>query len=108
MSSQQVIDPQILQQLQEEIQQKMNESLENADLHSVLEKYGLLEYRVLRIHWQCNLDPNQLKSDDGVDEQQSNALLAQTPTASIPEIVLVKKALCIPCPSTGSPLGCNC
>ncbi len=104
MSSQQVIDPEILQQLQEEIQQKMNESLENADLHSVLEKYGLLEYRVLRIHWQCNLDPNQLKSD----EQQANALLAETPTASIPEIVLVKKALCIPCPSTGSPLGCNC
>ncbi|MBN4006385.1 hypothetical protein [Nostoc sp. LPT] len=108
MSSQQVIDPQILQQLQEEIQQKMDQSLENADLHSVLEKYGLLEYRVLRIHWQCNLDPNQLKSDDAVDEEQPNALLAETSTASIPEIVLVKKALCIPCPSTGSPLGCYC
>ncbi|MEH1811750.1 MAG: hypothetical protein V7K26_10415 [Nostoc sp.] len=108
MSSQQVIDPQVLQQLQQEIQQKMNESLENADLHSVLEKYGLLEYRVLRIHWQCNLDPNQLKSDDAVDEQQPNTLLSGTPTASIPEIVLVKKALCIPCPSTGSPLGCYC
>lgn len=108
MSSEQVIDPQILQQLQEEIQQKMDQSLENADLHSVLEKYGLLEYRVLRIHWQCNLDPNQLKSDDAVDEQQPNALLAETARPSIPEIVLVKKALCIPCPSTGSPLGCNC
>ncbi|MEH2354911.1 hypothetical protein [Nostoc sp.] len=93
MSSQQVIDPQILQQLQEEIQQKMDQSLENADLHSVLEKYGLLEYRVLRIHWQCNLDPNQLKSDDAVDEQEPNALLAETARPSIPEIVLVKKAL---------------
>ncbi len=108
MSSQKVIDPQILQQLQEEIQQKMGESLENADLHSVLEKYGILEDRVLRIHWQCNLDPNQLQSDDAVDDQQTNSLLPATSRASIPEIVLVKKALCIPCPSTGSPLGCNC
>ncbi|MFN6483066.1 MULTISPECIES: hypothetical protein [unclassified Nostoc] len=108
MSSQPVIDPQILQQLQEEIQQKLGESLQNADLHSVLEKYGFLEDRVLRIHWQCNLDPNQLQSNDAVDEQEPNSLLPVTPKASIPEIVLVKKALCIPCPSTGSPLGCNC
>lgn len=96
MSSQPVIDPQILQQLQDEIQQKLGESLENADFYSVLEKYGILKDRVLRIRLQCNLDPNQLKSDDAVDEQQ------------LSEIVLLKRALCIPCPSTGSPLGCNC
>ena len=35
MSSQPVIDPQILQQLQDEIEQKLGESLQNADLHSV-------------------------------------------------------------------------
>ncbi|MEH2246737.1 hypothetical protein [Nostoc sp.] len=108
MSSQSVINPQILQQLQDEIQQKLGESLQNADLHSVLEKYGLLKDRVLRIHLQCNLDPNQLKSDDAVDEQQPNTLLPVTPRVPIPEIVLLKKALCIPCPSNGSPLGCNC
>ncbi|MEH2451930.1 hypothetical protein [Nostoc sp.] len=96
MSSQPVIDPQILQQLQDEIQQKLGESLENADFYSVLEKYGILKDRVLRIRLQCNLDPNQLKSDDAVDEQQ------------LSEIVLLKRALCIPCPSTGNPLGCNC
>ncbi|WP_392534523.1 hypothetical protein [Nostoc sp. C117] len=108
MSSQTVIDSETLEQLQNEIQQKLGESLQNADLHSLLEKYGILEDRVLRIHWQCNLDPNQLQSDDAVDEQQPNALLAANPKLPIPEIVLVKKSLCIPCPSTGSPLGCNC
>ncbi|MEH1922512.1 hypothetical protein [Nostoc sp.] len=64
MSSQPVIDPQILQQLQQEIQQKLSESLQKADLHSVLEKYGILEDRVLRIHWQCDFDQKQLESDD--------------------------------------------
>ncbi|MCF2148527.1 hypothetical protein IQ276_019265 [Desmonostoc muscorum LEGE 12446] len=105
MSSQPVLDPQTLEQLQNEIQEKFNETLENADFNSLLEKYGILQDRVLRVYWQFNLDPNQLTSDDAVDEQQPNALL---PTTPIPEIVLVKKAWCIPCPTNNNPLGCNC
>jgi hypothetical protein len=108
MSSQPVLDSQTIEKLQNEIEQKLGESLQNADLHSVLEKYGILEDRVLRIHWQCNLDPNQLQSNDAVDEQQPNALLPATQKLLVPEIVLLKKSLCIPCPTTGSPLGCNC
>ncbi|MDF5707658.1 MAG: hypothetical protein PUP90_08235 [Nostoc sp. S4] len=108
MSSQPSIDPQVLEQLTNEIQQKFADTLENTDLHSILEKYGILEDRVLRLYWQCNLDPNQLQSDNAVDEQQPNTLLATTPKSPIPEIVLVKKAWCVPCPSTGNPFGCNC
>ncbi|MFN6559396.1 MAG: hypothetical protein RMY28_006260 [Nostoc sp. ChiSLP01] len=108
MSSEQILDPQTLEQLQNEIQEKFDETLKNADFNSLLEKYGILEDRVLRVYWQFNLDPNQLKSDDAVNEQQPNALLATTPKTPKEEIVLVKKAWCIPCPSTGSPLGCNC
>ncbi|MDZ8186915.1 MAG: hypothetical protein RMX96_18955 [Nostoc sp. ChiSLP02] len=108
MNSQSILDPQTLEQLQNEIQAKFDETLKNADFNSLLEKYGILEDRVLRVYWQFNLDPNQLKSDDAVEEQQPNALLAATATSVRPEIVLVKKAWCIPCPSTGSSLGCNC
>ncbi|MBD2525126.1 MULTISPECIES: hypothetical protein [unclassified Nostoc] len=91
-----------LQQLQAEIEQKLLESVNNADLYSVLEKYGVLDDRALIVQWQCNLDPNKIKSGDAVDEQQPNESLAEQ------EIVLMQNSWCIPCPSTGDPFGCNC
>ncbi|MCW5317373.1 hypothetical protein GTQ43_27275 [Nostoc sp. KVJ3] len=99
------MNPETLQQLQDEIQQKLLESVHNADLYSVLEKYGVLDDRALIVQWQCNLDPNKIKSGDAVNKQQPNELLPATPTEAI---VLMQKSWCIPCPSTGSPLGCNC
>jgi hypothetical protein len=87
------MDSKTLQQLQDEIQQKLLESVQNAGLDSVLEKYGVLDDKTLKVQWQCNLDPNKIKSGDAVDEQG---------------IVLMQRAWCVPCPSTGNPLGCNC
>lgn len=87
------MDSKTLQQLKDEIQQKLLESVQNAGLDSVLEKYGVLDDKTLKVQWQCNLDPNKIKSGDAVDEQG---------------IVLTQMAWCIPCPSTGNPFGCNC
>lgn len=100
-----IMNPETLQQLQAEIEQKLLESVNNADLYSVLEKYGVLDDRALIVQWQCNLDPNKIKSGDAANKQQVSELLPATPKQ---EIVLMQKSWCIPCPSTGSPLGCNC
>ncbi|MHC5815372.1 MAG: hypothetical protein ACYT04_05430 [Nostoc sp.] len=103
-----VMNPETLQQLQDEIQQKLLESVQNADLYAVLEKYGVLEDRALIVQWECNLDLNKIKSGDAVDEQQPNELLPANSGRPGQGIVLMQKSWCIPCPSTGSPLGCNC
>ncbi|MEH2068737.1 MAG: hypothetical protein V7K47_11345 [Nostoc sp.] len=102
------MDSQTLEQLQNDIEQKLSESLKNAELQTVLEKYGILEDRVLRVQWQCDLDLNKINSGDAVDEQQPNQLLQATAGGIKPEIVLAKKSWCVPCPANGSPLGCNC
>ncbi|MDF5734965.1 MULTISPECIES: hypothetical protein [unclassified Nostoc] len=90
-----------LQQLQDEIQHKLLESVKNADLYAVLEKYGVLEDRALIVQWQCNLDLNKIKSGDAVNEQQ-------TPKDTEERIVLMQRSWCVPCPSNHNPLGCNC
>lgn len=87
------MNPETLQQLKDEVQQKLLESVNNAGLYSVLEKYGVPDARALTVQWQFNIDPNKIKSGDAVDEQ---------------EIVVMQESWCIPCPSTGSPFGCNC
>ncbi|MBN3896292.1 MAG: hypothetical protein HWQ41_13805 [Nostoc sp. NOS(2021)] len=102
------MNPETLQQLQDEIQQKLLESVNNAGLYTVLEKYGVLEDRALRVQWQCNLDLNKIKSGDAVAQEQPNELLAANPGGPREGIVLMEKSWCVPCPSTGSPLGCNC
>lgn len=86
------MNPETLQQLQDEVQQKLLESVNNAGLYAVLEKYGVLDDRALVVQWQCNLDPNKIKSGNAGTEQ---------------EIVLTQYSWCIPCP-TGNPKGCNC
>ncbi|MEH2360675.1 hypothetical protein [Nostoc sp.] len=102
------MNPETLQQLQDEIQQKLLASVNNADLYTVLEKYGVLEDRALIVQWQCNLDLNKIKSGDAVNKQQPNELLSATPKDTEQGIVLMKNSWCIPCPSNGNPLGCNC
>ncbi|MCC5646469.1 hypothetical protein LC607_26845 [Nostoc sp. CHAB 5824] len=86
------MNPERLQQLKDEVQQKLLESVNNAGLYSVLEKYGVPDARALTVQWQFNIDPNKIKSGDAVDEQ---------------EIVVGQESWCVPCP-TGNPLGCNC
>lgn len=97
-----------LQQLKDEIQQKLLESVNNAGLYTVLEKYGVLEARALIVQWQCNLDLNKIKSGDSVDQQQPNQLLSAIPERQEEGIVVMENSWCIPCPSTGDPFGCNC
>ncbi|WP_375510046.1 hypothetical protein [uncultured Nostoc sp.] len=87
------MNPETLQQLQDEVQQKLLESVNNAGLYAVLEKYGVPDARALIVQWQCNLDPNKIKSGNAGTEQ---------------EIVVSQNSWCIPCPSTGNPYGCNC
>jgi len=103
-----VMNPETLQQLQDEIQQKLLTSVNNADLYTVLEKYGVLEDRALIVQWQCNLDLNKIKSGDAANKQQPNELLPVAPGDTEQGIVLMKNSWCIPCPSNGNPLGCNC
>ncbi|MEH2013176.1 hypothetical protein [Nostoc sp.] len=86
------MNPETLQQLQDEVQHKLLESVNNAGLYAVLEKYGVLDDRALVVQWQCNLDPNKIKSGNAGTEQ---------------EIVLMQNSWCIPCP-TGNLNGCNC
>jgi hypothetical protein len=88
-----VMDSETLQKLQAEVEQKLLESVNNAGLYALLEKYGVLDDRALTVQWQCNLDPNKIKSGNAGTEQ---------------EIVLMENSWCIPCPSTGDPFGCNC
>ncbi|MHC0065842.1 hypothetical protein HUN01_28145 [Nostoc edaphicum CCNP1411] len=87
------MDSETLQKLQAEVEQKLLESVNNAGLYALLEKYGVLDDRALTVQWQCNLDPNKIKSGNAGTEQ---------------EIVLMENSWCIPCPSTGDPFGCNC
>ncbi|MFW9258030.1 MULTISPECIES: hypothetical protein [unclassified Nostoc] len=87
------MDSETLQKLQAEVEQKLLESVNNAGLYALLEKYGVLDDRALTVQWQCNLDPNKIKSGSAGTEQ---------------EIVLMENSWCIPCPSTGDPFGCNC
>ncbi|MGJ5633353.1 hypothetical protein [Nostoc sp. CALU 1950] len=87
------MDSETLQKLQAEVEQKLLESVNNAGLYALLEKYGVLDDRALTVQWQCNLDPNKIKSGSAGIEQ---------------EIVLMENSWCIPCPSTGDPFGCNC
>ncbi|MBN3872354.1 MAG: hypothetical protein V7L00_01870 [Nostoc sp.] len=102
------MNPETLQQLQDEIQQKLLESVNNAGLYTVLEKYGVLEDRALIVQWQCNLNLNKIKSGDAVDQQQPNELLQANSEGTGEGIVLMQNSWCVPCPSNGNPLGCNC
>ncbi len=63
-----VIDPQTLQQLEEEIKQEMREILKNSNLSKVLEKYGISEKKVLEIQCSIDITKNQVS--------QTNSLLA--------------------------------
>ncbi|MEH1836343.1 MAG: hypothetical protein V7L29_30890 [Nostoc sp.] len=95
------MNPETLQQLQDEVQQKLLESVNNAGLYAVLEKYGVLDDRALVVQWQCNLDPNKIKSGNaGTEQEIGNAGIEQ-------EIVLTQYSWCVPCP-TGNVNGCNC
>ncbi|MEH2400109.1 hypothetical protein [Nostoc sp.] len=102
------MNPETLQQLQDEVQHKLLESVNNAGLYALLEKYGVLDDRALVVQWQCNLDLNKIKSGDAVNEQQPNELLPATPKDTEERIVLMQRSWCVPCPSNGNPLGCNC
>ncbi|MEH2464390.1 hypothetical protein [Nostoc sp.] len=67
-SQQTVIDPQKLQQLQDEIQQEMHEILKNANFAKILNKSGISRQEVLQ--FQYTLDLTKLQSSDvGGDEQ---------------------------------------
>ena len=67
-SQQAVIQPQKLQQLEEEIKQEMREILNNSNLSKVLQNYGISEKKVLEIQFSIDLTKTQVN--------QTNSLLA--------------------------------
>ncbi|NEU81016.1 hypothetical protein [Nostoc sp. UIC 10630] len=67
-SQQAVIDPQELQQLQDEIQQEMHEILKNANFGKILKKHGISKQEVLQ--FQYTLDLTKLKSSDAAGDEQ--------------------------------------
>ncbi|MEH1765408.1 hypothetical protein [Nostoc sp.] len=73
-SQQAVIDPQKLQQLQDEIQQELHEILKNSKFSQILKDYGISTQEVLQ--FQYTLDLTKLQSSDaGGDEQVQKSLL---------------------------------
>jgi hypothetical protein len=67
-SQQAVINPQKLQQLQDDIQQEIHEILKNANFGKILGKYGISRQEVLQFQYTLDLTKLQF-SDAGRDEQ---------------------------------------
>ncbi|AUT00485.1 hypothetical protein CLI64_08825 [Nostoc sp. CENA543] len=93
------LDPQTLEQLQNEISRELIEVLNKSQLGKVLEKYGISDTQVLKI--QYTLDVNQLQSAD-----ESNGQVA-IESFSIPKPPIgANLGLIQPCPFDGNPDGC--
>ena len=67
-SPQALIDPQKLQQLQDEIQQEMHEILKNANFSKILKNYDISTQEVLQ--FQYTLDLTKLQSSDVAGDEQ--------------------------------------
>ena len=73
-----VIDSQTLQQLQDEIQEEMRETLKNSNLDKILEKYGISGDNILT--FQISTDLSNIQAGAIFDEnQQPNSLLSPIP-----------------------------
>ncbi len=85
-----------VQQLQDDIQQAMHESLQNSNFAKVLQKYGILEGNFVKV--QCMLDLTKTQLSNTVENQEFLANLRQ-------ELFLeVAKMDCCWCPPNG---GCG-
>ncbi len=83
-----------VQQLQDDIQQAMHESLQNSNFGKVLQKYGILEGKLVKV--QCMLDLTKIQLSNTVENQQFMANLRQ-------ELFLeVAKMDCCWCPPNGT------
>lgn len=82
-----------LQQLKDEITQKMIEGLQNQNFDKLLEKYDVLSKAKLKFLYTIDLDT--VESTDVKDILDK-------------DFVLQTCGLCIPCPSDNSPDGCPC
>jgi uncharacterized protein YpuA (DUF1002 family) len=98
------MDSEKLQQLQEEVKQEMLKALNNSQLNDVLQKYGLTSGGFVKV--QCTLDLTQLQLSNADESQQAMELLQAIPDAQSIPVKLF--SLCVPCPTTGNPLGCEC
>jgi len=76
-----VIDAQTLQQLQDEIQQEMRESLNKGNFKEILEKYGISAQDFIK--FQCTLDLSKLQSNDSNEGQNSRSFLGLLPNKRI-------------------------
>ncbi len=76
-SQQTVIDPQKLQELEDEIKNELNNILNNSNFSKIVKKYGISGQEILKV--QCILDLTQIKSSDAVGEQKVNELLSAIP-----------------------------
>jgi uncharacterized protein YutE (UPF0331/DUF86 family) len=69
------LDAQTLQQLEDEIQQEIRETLNNSNLRNVLEKYGILKEKILTI--QYSIDLSKMQSGDVILDQQHQEFLPE-------------------------------
>ncbi|MBD2362614.1 hypothetical protein [Anabaena sp. UHCC 0399] len=95
-----VLDPQTLEQLENEIKQELIEVLNKSQLNKVLKKYGISESEVLKI--QYTLDLNKIQSSDASEDKvaiESFSMMMRPPIGT--NLALLK-----PCPIEGYPDGC--
>ncbi|WP_298911421.1 hypothetical protein [uncultured Nostoc sp.] len=72
-SQQAVINPQTLQQLEDDIKNELSNILKNSNFGEVLKKYGISGQEIFKV--QCILDLTQMKFSDAVGDKQVNELL---------------------------------
>ncbi len=82
-----------VQQLQDDIQQAMHESLQNSNFGKVLQKYRILEGNIVKV--QCMLDLTKIQLSNTVEGQQFQANLRQDTHLE------VAKMDCCWCPPNG-------
>ncbi|MBC1236711.1 hypothetical protein [Nostoc sp. 2RC] len=74
-------DPQTLQQLQDEIQQEVRESLKKANFRKILEKYGISSQEIIKFQW--TLDLTKLQSNQANEAQHLQKFLGLLPNKRI-------------------------
>ncbi|MBC1275061.1 hypothetical protein GNF10_03470 [Nostoc sp. UCD121] len=99
-SQQAVIDPQELQQLQDELQQEISESINNSNLSKILEKHGISKNNNFEIRFQCSIEVTQIQSNNINIERQAQGFLQPIPAKRVMQMFCCMDRLgrCVPCP----------
>lgn len=88
-----------LQQLEDEITQKMGDGLQNQHFDKLLEKYDVLGKAKLKFQFTLELDINQSIKTNKNQTEAVKKILKQ-------EVAPLICGFCVPCPSNNNPKGC--